>query len=295
MSRPLATISVDVDPVDMHLAGYGYRLLPPDPLVYEVAVPRLLELFERCGVSATLFVVARDATAHRDMLAAIVDAGHEIASHSLPHPIRLAGMPAEAMRREYSESRWLLEETCGAPVVGFRAPQFDMDSHALDLLAEAGYAYDASACPTPMLISTRLSMWLKRAGSPGTMRLRLLPFTWQRGPHLRRAGSRTLREFPLSVTPIDRYPLHHSLRYRMSDGRFNRLLDGFVRRGEPLTYLLHAADALGLREDRVDSRLRGYSGMNRPLTVKLALLERTLRAVTARFETRPFRDRLSAA
>jgi hypothetical protein len=89
--------------------------------------------------------------------------------------------------------------------------------------------------------------------------------------------------------------LHHSLRYRMSDGRFNRLLDGFARRGEPLTYLLHAADVLGLREDRVDSRLKGYSGMNRPLTVKLALLERTLRAVTARFETRPFRDRLAAA
>ena len=295
MNRPLATISVDIDPIDMHLAGYGHRSLPPDPLVYTVALPRLLELFERCGVSATLFVVARDATAHRATLCAALDAGHEIASHSLTHPLGLASMSPEALKREFAESRWLLEETSGAPVVGFRSPQFDMDARALEFLAEAGYAYDASACPTPMLISTRIAMALKGRRAPGALRLKILPFTWNRAPHLHRAGCRSIHEFPLSVTPIDRFPLHHSLRYRMTDGRCLRLLDGFARRGEPISYLLHAADVLGLEEDHVDTRLAGYSGMNRTLTAKLALLERTLRAIVARFETRPFRDRLTAA
>jgi hypothetical protein len=79
----------------------------------------------------------------------------------------------------------------------------------------------------------------------------------------------------------------------MSDGRFKRLLDGFARRRESVSYLMHAVDVLGLAEDRVDARLAGYAGMNRPLEAKLALLERTLRAIVARFEPRPFRERLT--
>ena len=46
MSKPLATVGVDVDPVDLHLAGYGYRGLPPDSLAYEPALPRLLAAFD---------------------------------------------------------------------------------------------------------------------------------------------------------------------------------------------------------------------------------------------------------
>src|SRR4029079_19633928 len=64
VTRPVALVSVDVDPVDLHLVGYGYRSLPPDPLVYTTALPRLLDCFGRCGVRATFFVVARDAPAH---------------------------------------------------------------------------------------------------------------------------------------------------------------------------------------------------------------------------------------
>ncbi len=184
---------------------------------------------------------------------------------------------------------------CDGPVVGFRAPQFDMSARSLDLLAEAGYAYDASACPTPMLITTRIVQAIRSSLSPGVARLRILPFTWRREPHVRRSGGRTLHEFPLSVTPLERYPLHHSLRYRMTDGRFRRLAAGFAGRGESLSYLLHAVDVLGLAEDRVDARLAGYTGMRRPLAAKLALLERTLGEIVARFETRPFRERLTAA
>lgn len=290
--RPAATVSVDMDPVDLHLAGSGYGSPAPDPLVYTVALPRLLALFDRYGVRATLFVVARDATAHRSALAQVVAAGHEIASHSLTHPIGLASMPAEALRREFTESRWLLEQTSGTPVVGFRSPQFDMTDRALALLAEAGYAYDASACPSPSLIETRIAQ-LVMAREADVLRLQFMPFTWRRMPHVRQVGGRTLHEFPLSVTRWRRSPLHHSMRYRIGDARFGRMLDGLARHGEPLSYLLHAVDALGLREDRVDARLANRSGMKLPLAAKLGRLEHTLRAIAARFEPRPFCDRLT--
>ncbi len=293
-SRPVATVTVDVDPLDLHLAGSGHPSRVPDPLVYRVALPRLLERFERCGVRATLFFVARDATAHRSVLAHVVAAGHEVASHSLTHPIGLASLPPQAMRREFAESRRLLEQASAADVVGFRAPQFDMNDRALELLAEAGYAYDASACPSPALIETRIAQVFRSRDLAKVLRLGWLPLTWRRLPHFRRVGRRTLHEFPLSVTPLKRSPLHHSLRYGIADARFERILDGFARRGESLSYLLHAVDALGFVEDRLDVRLARQSGMRLPLMAKLERLETTLRAIAARFDPRPFRERLTS-
>jgi len=293
MSRPFATVSVDVDPVDLHLHGYGVRGLAPDPLVYTHALPRLLELFARHGVRATLFVVARDAEAQRSALTDAVAAGHEVASHSLTHPIGLARLGATALRRELVESRARLADATGAPVVGFRAPQFDMDGRALAMLAEAGYAYDASGCPSQIVIDTRIAMLLLGPDRLAALRLRFLPFTWRRMPYVHAARGRPIREFPLSVTPLERRPLHHSLRRRMPDGRFARVLNGFARRREPVSYLLHAADALGLAEDGVDRRLRRFAGMSQPLAKKLDLLDRTFREIARRFDPVPFRDRLA--
>ena len=295
MARPVATVSVDVDPVDLHLVGYGYRSLPPDPLVYTTALPRLLDCFGRCGVRATFFVVARDATAHAPMLARIVAEGHEVASHSLTHPLALARMPQDAMRRELAESRGLLEEQSGGPVVGFRSPNFDMDARALERLAEAGYAYDASAYPTPMLVPARMLLALKSRDAGGVLKLRAWPFTWRREPHVVTAGTRSLHEFPVSVTPALRWPVYHTLRYGMGDGRFRRILDGFVKRKEPLSYPLHAVDALGLLEDHIDARLAKHPGLDRKLADKLALLDRTIAAIAERFDALPFRERLTAA
>lgn len=294
MIGPEATVSVDLDPVDLHLVGYGYRSLPPDPSVYVHALPRLLDAFARHGVRATFFIVARDATAHAAELQAIRAAGHEVASHSLTHPLALASLPVEALRREFGESRWLLEKALGEPVVGYRSPNFDMTPRSLALLAEAGYAYDASAYPSPMLLPARVVLALKSRDAGAVLRLKAWPFTWRRTPHVRRTPGRPLHEFPVSVTRFLRWPVYHTLRDRMSDATFARVLDAFARRKEPLSYALHGVDALGLDEDRIDVRLAPHPGMGTPLPRKLELLDRTLAAIAARFVPKPFRDRLAA-
>lgn len=295
MSRPLATVSVDVDPVDLHLIGYGHRDLPADPLVHDVALPRLLEVFARAGVRATFFVVGRDAAKHGRAVAALAAAGHEVASHSLTHPMAFARLAPERMRQELNESRRVLEQAGGAPVVGFRSPNFDMDARALDTLIECGYRYDASAYPTPLLLPARaLLAWKSRSLAP-LFGLTLAPFTWRRAPY-RHAGARgTIEEYPVSVTPKTRFPVYHTARYLMSDARFERVLDGFVARGEPLHYPLHGVDVLGLEEDRVDRRLARHPGMELPLERKRALLEKSLVAITARFESVSYRQQLAPA
>ncbi len=51
-------------------------------------------------------------------------------------------------------------------------------------------------------------------------------------------------------------------------------------------------DALGLEEDRVDARLAKHPGMDRPLAQKLALLDATMAAIAARFDTRTYAELL---
>jgi peptidoglycan-N-acetylglucosamine deacetylase len=292
MTRPVAVVSVDVDPVDLHLVGYGYPDLPPDPSVYLRALPRLLEIFAACGVRATLFMVGRDATEQSSAIASATAAGHEIASHTWSHPIGFASLPAEWQEKELGHSRRALERAAGRPVVGFRAPNFDMNARAASRLLAAGYRYDASAYPSPMLLPARAVLALKSANPLGVLAMKPWPLTWRRMPYDWHVKGGVLREFPVATTPGLRMPVYHTLRYYSNDARFERQLEGFARRGETLSYVLHAVDALGMAEDGVDARLGKHPGMDRTLAAKRALLERTLRLIASRFEPRPYAELL---
>lgn len=292
MKRPPATVSVDMDPVDLHLAGYGVRGLAADPLVYGAALPRLIERFARFGVRATFFVVARDAGTQGATVARLSREGHEVASHSLTHPLALTRLPAEELTRELVESRALLARAAGEEIAGFRAPNFDLDARVLRGLARAGYRYDASGYPTPMLLTARLLL-AARSGDPrAVLRMRPWPRSFVRHPHRLDRALGGLAEFPTAVTPRLRLPVYHTMRFFSARAPFLRRLEGFAARGEPLSYPLHAVDALGLAEDGVDARLARHPGMALPLEEKLAALDDVLRLIATRFEPAPFRDRL---
>lgn len=295
MSRPAATVSVDLDPVDLHLVAYGHPGQPPDPLSYTVALPRLLTLFARHRVRATVFVVGRDAEAQASAIRALIESGHEVASHSLTHPTSFAALPAEAMRRELSESRALLERASGARVIGFRAPNFDLDARAAGPLREAGYRYDASSYPTPLLVAARALLALKSSDRAAVLAMRLWPFSLERRPHPFPGTDGAVTEFPVSVRHGVPMPLYHTLRYGLSDRAFDGALETFADREVPLSYPLHAVDVLGLAEDGVDPRLAPHPGMRVPLERKLELLDRTLAAIAARFEIRTFAQRVGDA
>jgi hypothetical protein len=129
---------------------------------------------------------------------------------------------------------------------------------------------------------------LKSRDKGSVLRLKPWPFTWRRAPYVWRARGAEVMEFPMAVTPILRIPVYHTLSYYGGERAFLRRLDGFARRGEMLSYVLHGVDALGLREDRVDPRLAPHPGMSRPLPGKLAQLARVLAHLAARFDVRTY-------
>ena len=75
-------------------------------------------------------------------------AGMEIGSHSASH-IRLAGVGAERLKTEVSDSKAQLSELLGHPVRGFAYPWGTMDTAARQAVRDAGYDH-ACAVETPI-------------------------------------------------------------------------------------------------------------------------------------------------
>lgn len=292
MTRPIATISVDVDPVDLHLIGYGWPGLPPDPTVYTLALPRLAEMLAKHRLRGTFFCVGRDAPSHASRIRALADEGHEIASHTWSHPIQFASAKLERQMAELVDSRRALSEAAGREVVGFRSPNFDMEPHVVPRLVSAGYRYDASAYPSPLLVPARMVLALKSRDPFAVLAMRPWPFSWERSPYMWRTGGVELRQFPVAVSPLLRLPIYHTMRWVLPVPMFEAAIRGFARRGEMLSYVLHGVDVLGLEEDRIDPRLRKHPGMNRPLAVKRAVLDRTLALIAEHFDVRTYAELL---
>ena len=105
----------------------------------------LLSLLSRHKSKATFFVVSDDFQG--EILRTLVEAGHEIASHTCSHPL-FTDLDRAAWRKEVRESKETLEQATGVSVVGFRCPSWSVPyarrEEFLELLLEEGYEYDSS-------------------------------------------------------------------------------------------------------------------------------------------------------
>jgi polysaccharide deacetylase family protein (PEP-CTERM system associated) len=113
-------------------------------------LPELLELFAELGCRATFFTLGEVAQDIPGRVREIAAAGHEVASHGFHH-LRVGGLSRRRFRADVERSRRLLEDLVGAPVRGYRAPEWSLREVAnprLAVLAELGFRYDSSLAPT---------------------------------------------------------------------------------------------------------------------------------------------------
>lgn len=289
--RALASISIDIDPVDTHLSGYGFEDKDPCDLVYRKAVPRLLDLLDELGVRATLFVVARDAASEAPLLREVVARGHEVASHSWSHAVPFRGLDDAALTWELEGSRAALEHATGHEVVGFRAPAWDVDERVLAGLVKAGYRYDASIFPTPVLAASRLVAWMKGAGKGSVLGMQVVGHALApTRPHEVSTLAGPLVELPIAVTPWLRLPYYHTFAYFVPRALMNMEHAALVRSGQPMSYELHAADQLDLQADGVDPRMACHPGMDQTAEKKADLLRSILGRIAKDFEVVTLRE-----
>ena len=121
----------------------------------EKNVHRLLDLFDSCNlqpathnrhahkVRCTFFILGWIAERLPHLVREIQDRGHEVASHGFDHNL-CNEEPKDRLKQDLLDSKKLLEDIIGAPVLGYRAPSFSISDSILKVIEECGYLYDSS-------------------------------------------------------------------------------------------------------------------------------------------------------
>lgn len=240
----------------------------------------ILKLCDAGRAKATFFILGWIADKHPALVKRIVDAGHEIGSHSFWHR-KVYELGPDAFRSDVADSLSAIRAAVGeVPIDGFRAPSFSIiegTEWAFDVLLELGLSYDASLFP-----GTR--------GHGG--------YACKPGPHvLITPKGRHLPELPMSVAPLGVGPFRKRICY--SGGGYLRLLpsrlidhglNGEAAAGRPTVVYLHPRD-FARDAPRVSMplhrRFKCYVG--------LGSTEGKLRHLLATYRWAPCRDVLEAA
>jgi peptidoglycan-N-acetylglucosamine deacetylase len=108
-----------------------------------IGVRRILPLLSELKVSATFFTPGGTAVSYPRVVAAIRDAGHEIAHHGWIHenPVNLK---RDEELRILERGMEALEKVSGARPLGYRSPAWDNSPNTVQLLLDHGFEYESS-------------------------------------------------------------------------------------------------------------------------------------------------------
>jgi peptidoglycan/xylan/chitin deacetylase (PgdA/CDA1 family) len=138
---------VDVDAVAGWIGSYGGAESPDDIsrglFAGEVAVPRLLDLFERAGLTTSWFIPGHSIETFPEQTKMVVDAGHEIGVHGYTHENPIA-MTREQETAVLLRCIDLITDVAGQRPTGYVAPWWEFSPVTNELLLEHGIKYDHS-------------------------------------------------------------------------------------------------------------------------------------------------------
>jgi len=296
-SKPLASISLDLDNQWAYMKTHGDAGWETFPSYFDAFVPHALEALRSLKLEITVFVVGQDAALeqNREALQALVEAGHELGNHSFHHEQWIHTHSGERIRRELGDAADAIVKATGHQPIGYRGPGFSWNEQLLDALAGSGYLYDASTFPT--YIGPLARMYYFRRASVGEEEMEkrrnlfggfreglrpVQPYLWSL------ASGRTLLEIPVTTVPIVKTPFH--LSYLLWLSRFSNLLMLCYLKtalrmcrmtGTEPSFLLHPLDLIGAEQA---PQLAFFPGMDLGTTHKIEVFRRVLNEIGKRFD-----------
>ncbi len=249
-----------------------------DEQIPESVIP-ILELLDRHNTKATFAVLGVVAERYPELVKAIFDNGHEIASHCYSHKL-LHQLGKEEFEQEIIRSVHLLLSITGERPIGFTAPSYSLSNStrwALEILHKHGFKYDTSIFP----IKTFLY---------GEPKAPLYPYKISRDDVTKEDANGDIIEFPLTVLKLGiNIPVAGGFYLRVLPSWFLEFALKKVNQTRPGIVYIHPWETY-LRTPRVNRmpylyRFINYYGIGKALEK----LERLL----TRFKFKPIREVLS--
>ncbi|MEZ5345817.1 MAG: DUF3473 domain-containing protein [Pyrinomonadaceae bacterium] len=117
---------------------------------YEQNTRKTLDLLDETGTKATFFVLGWIAEQNPQLVREIAARGHEVASRGFYHR-SLRQLTTEEIREDLRKTNAILQTASGQKIIGYRAAEklsYEKDERIFEILADEGFAYDASFVPT---------------------------------------------------------------------------------------------------------------------------------------------------
>lgn len=255
----LANVSIDLDGLDCYHKIHGLADHADPVAMYNVAMPRILDLLEELHVRATFFVIGKDLehTAAWTSLREAAARGHEIASHSYAHAYNMRYWSKLSVADDIERSADAILHATGKRPVGFRTPGYNVDTRILQLLAERGYKYDSSVLPSvPYYVAKAavmgaMSVFGRQSGSSAvalhSLKAPVQPYRpsrwafWKAG---NRKHSLPIWEIPIGVVRGTGIPVIGTTIAMSPDSLLHPLYRAFAFGQKTLQLELHAIDFL---------------------------------------------------
>lgn len=298
-SRPLASLSLDLDNRWSYMKTHGDAGWEEFPSYLDVVVPRFLDVLEARGLKITVFIVGQDLALEKNhnAIRSIVERGHELGNHSFNHEPWLHRYSDEDIVSEISRTHALIKDVTGHECRGFRGPGYSLSDAVLRTLVDMNYEYDASTFPTVIgpLARAYYFMTSKLDAEKKEEREQLFG-SWTDGfatlkPHMKAVGDDHILEIPVTTMPVFKVPFHLSyllfLRsYSATLARtYLRLAITMCRlTGTRPSFLLHPLDFLGC-DDGVG--LDFFPAMNLKASQKLELVADVLEMFSRHYDFVP--------
>ncbi|CUH67501.1 putative polysaccharide deacetylase PdaA precursor [Thalassovita gelatinovora] len=143
----LVGFGIDVDAVAGWLGSYGGEDSPDDisrgMFAGEVGSMRLLDLFDKLGITTTWFIPGHSAETFPEQMKEVAKRGHEIGIHGYSHENPIA-MTAEQEEAVLDKCIGLISELSGKRPTGYVAPWWEFSNVTNEMLLKKGIKYDHS-------------------------------------------------------------------------------------------------------------------------------------------------------